>query len=92
LSTKDAKDMPKLITAEPRNCCPNWPCGWNWNRYRARAYSRAADNLALSPVPLDQLIADGRLKEIPGIGDALAAVITKIYETGRGCCRGTIPW
>ena len=53
------------------------------NPYRARAYARAADNLALSPVPLDQLIAEGRLKEIPGIGDALAAVITKIHETGQ---------
>ena len=53
------------------------------NPYRARAYSRAADNLALSPVSVDQLIAEGRLKEIPGIGDALAAVITKIYETGH---------
>jgi DNA polymerase (family 10) len=24
------------------------------NRYRARAYAKAADNLALSPLPLDQ--------------------------------------
>lgn len=53
------------------------------NPYRARAYARAAENLALSPLPLDQLIAEGRLKEIPGIGDALEAVIVKIYETGR---------
>lgn len=52
------------------------------NPYRARAYARAADNLALTPVPLGQLIAEGRLKEIPGIGDALEAVISKIYETG----------
>jgi DNA polymerase (family X) len=53
------------------------------NPYRARAYSRAADNLALSSVPVDQLIGEGRLKEIPGVGDALAAVITRIYETGH---------
>jgi DNA polymerase (family X) len=53
------------------------------NPYRARAYARAADNLTLSPLPLDQLIAEGRLKEIPGIGDALEAVIAKIYETGQ---------
>ena len=53
------------------------------NPYRARAYAKAADNLALSPLPLDQLIAQGRLKEIPGIGDALEAVIAKIHETGR---------
>jgi DNA polymerase (family X) len=53
------------------------------NPYRARAYAKAADNLTLSPLPLDQLVAQGRLKEIPGIGDALEAVITKIYETGQ---------
>jgi hypothetical protein len=48
----------------------------------ARAYARAADNLALSPLPFEQQIAQDRLKEIPGIGDALEAVIAKIYETG----------
>jgi DNA polymerase (family X) len=53
------------------------------NPYRARAYSRAADNLALSPLPLERLVADGRLTEIPGIGDALAGVITQLHETGQ---------
>jgi len=53
------------------------------NPYRSRAYSRAADNLALSTVPIDQLIQEHRLKEIPGVGDALAAVITKLHETGE---------
>jgi DNA polymerase (family X) len=52
------------------------------NPYRARAYNRAADNLTLSTIPIDQLIAEDRLKEIPGVGDALAAVITKLHETG----------
>jgi DNA polymerase (family X) len=53
------------------------------NHYRARAYARAAENLSLSPEPLDRLIKEGRLTEIPGIGDAIAAVITKLYETGQ---------
>ena len=53
------------------------------NPYRARAYTRAADNLAVSPVPLAQLISEGRLQDIPGVGEAIAAVITKLYETGR---------
>ena len=52
------------------------------NPYRARAYWRAADNLSLSTLSLDQLVAEGRLKEIPGVGDALAAVITQLHETG----------
>ena len=53
------------------------------NPYRSRAYSRAAENLALSTIPIDQLIKEGRLTEIPGVGGALAAVIAKIYETGE---------
>src|SRR4051812_48537032 len=53
------------------------------NLYRARAYTIAADNLVLSPLPLDQLIAQRRLTEIPGIGDAIAGVISNLYETGK---------
>jgi DNA polymerase (family X) len=53
------------------------------NPYRARAYARAAENLSLSPEPLDRLIKEGRLTEIPGIGDAIAAVITNLHQTGE---------
>ena len=53
------------------------------NPYRARAYNRAAENLALCTIPLDQLIKEERLTEIPGVGDALAAVITQLHETGH---------
>lgn len=52
------------------------------NTYRARAYNRAAENLALSTIPLNRRIKEERLTEIPGIGDALAAVITKLHDTG----------
>src|SRR4051794_7495348 len=52
------------------------------NPYRAKAYSRAADSLAALPIPLDRLIADGRLTEIPGIGEAIADIITKLHRTG----------
>jgi DNA polymerase (family X) len=52
------------------------------NPHRARAYNRAAENLALSTFPLDRLVKEERLKEIAGVGDALAAVITKLHETG----------
>ena len=53
------------------------------NPHRARAYRRAAENLALSTIPLDQLIAEGKLTEIPGIGNALAAVITELHQTRK---------
>ena len=53
------------------------------NPYRARAYRRAADNLGLTTVPLSQLIAEGQLEQIPGVGAALADVITKLHQTGK---------
>jgi DNA polymerase (family 10) len=52
------------------------------NPYRAKAYARAADSLAALVVPLEQIIETGRLKEIPGIGEAIADIITKMYRTG----------
>jgi DNA polymerase (family 10) len=52
------------------------------NPYRAKAYSRAADSLAALPVPLGQLIEEERLTEIPGIGEAIADIVTKLYRTG----------
>ncbi|MBV9561980.1 MAG: DNA polymerase/3'-5' exonuclease PolX [Bradyrhizobium sp.] len=52
------------------------------NPYRAKAYSRAADSLGALAVPLHSLVAEGRLREIPGVGDAIADIITKLHKTG----------
>lgn len=52
------------------------------NPYRAKAYARAADSLAALAVPLDVLIAEDRLKEIPGVGEAIADIITKLHKSG----------
>src|SRR3979409_1298286 len=52
------------------------------NPYRAKAYARAADSLAALVVPLGAIIAEGRLTEIPGIGDAIADIVTKLHRTG----------
>jgi DNA polymerase (family 10) len=43
------------------------------NPYRAKAYTRAAENLLALTEPLEDLVAQERLKEIPGVGDAIAA-------------------
>src|SRR6201995_205256 len=53
------------------------------NPYRAKAYIRAADNLALTTTPIEELVAEDRLTEIPGVGTALAAVIKDIFKTGQ---------
>src|SRR5947207_8566742 len=52
------------------------------NPYRARAYSRAADSLGALTEPLDRIIAEDRLKQIPGVGDAIADIITKLHANG----------
>jgi DNA polymerase (family 10) len=52
------------------------------NPYRAKAYTRAAENLLALTEPLEDLLAEGRLKEIPGVGDAIADIIAKLHKTG----------
>lgn len=52
------------------------------NPYRAKAYATAADTLAALSQPLDRVIAAGTLTELPGIGEAIADIVTKLYQTG----------
>src|SRR4051794_32658692 len=53
------------------------------NPYRAKAYTRAAENLMALAEPLEDVVAQDRLKEIPGVGDAIADIITKLHKTGQ---------
>ena len=52
------------------------------NYYRSRAYLRAAESLAALGEPLERLIDEGRLREVPGIGEAIADIVTKLHRTG----------
>jgi DNA polymerase (family X) len=52
------------------------------NPYRAKAYARAAESLGTLTVPLAQVIREGRLREIPGVGEAIADIITRLHRTG----------
>ena len=52
------------------------------NSYRSRAYSRAAENLSALTVPLEQMVKLKRLEEIPGVGAAIADIITTLHRTG----------
>ena len=51
--------------------------------FRARAYYSAARIISGLNVSLDTLIAENRLKEVKGIGQALSANITELVTTGR---------
>jgi DNA polymerase (family 10) len=53
------------------------------NPYKSRAYRNAARVLENSGLDVQELVRDGRLEEIPGIGSALAAKIRELVTTGR---------
>ncbi|MBV9579535.1 MAG: PHP domain-containing protein, partial [Chloroflexi bacterium] len=50
--------------------------------HRLRAYRRAARSLAATSEHLDALAAEGRLRELPGIGASMAALISEFLSTG----------
>jgi DNA polymerase (family 10) len=52
------------------------------NPFRAKAYARAADNLLALSLPLDRVIAEDRLREIPGIGIAIEDIVKRLHTTG----------
>src|SRR5262245_10182860 len=53
------------------------------NPFRCRAYSNAARIVEQLEVPLPDLVAAGKLGEVPGIGDTLREKITTLVTTGR---------
>ena len=53
------------------------------NPFRCRAYHTAAQALMNLPDELSELIADNRLKEVPGIGDTMYAKIVQLATTGQ---------
>ncbi len=52
------------------------------NPFRAKAYARAADNLHALTIPLKTVIAQDRLREIPGVGETIADIVKKLHSTG----------
>ncbi len=53
------------------------------NAFKIRAYQKAARTIENLPVEVSQLLAEGKLREIPGIGEALEKKITELVTTGR---------
>jgi DNA polymerase (family X) len=51
--------------------------------FKARAYLRGAEVLERLDADLGTLVDARRLTTLPGIGSALAAMITELYQTGR---------
>src|SRR5688572_25405807 len=53
------------------------------NPFRAHAYERAAQAIERLDGDLCDLVDEGRLTEISGIGNALAGTIEELYRTGH---------
>ena len=53
------------------------------NIFKIRAYQKAARAIEELPVEVEQLVAEDRLKEIPGVGEAITKKITELATTGK---------
>ena len=51
--------------------------------YTSRAYRRAAETIRETKAPIAELVADGRVQELRGIGSGIAARLRELVETGR---------
>jgi DNA polymerase (family 10) len=51
--------------------------------FRTRAFTRAADSLRLYPERVADVAREGRLREIPGVGEGIAAAIQEVVATGN---------
>ncbi|MFA5308397.1 MAG: hypothetical protein WC370_02790 [Dehalococcoidales bacterium] len=53
------------------------------NIFKIRAYEKVAASILELQEPVAKLAAEGRLKEIPGAGDAIVKKLTELVATGR---------
>ncbi len=53
------------------------------NPFKIRAYMNVVRSIKQLPVDVEQLVTEGRLKEIPGAGEAIIKKITELVTTGR---------
>jgi DNA polymerase (family 10) len=51
--------------------------------FKPRAYRRAAQAVESCPIPVEDLVAQGRLRELPGVGESIAQKIEEIVQTGK---------
>ena len=53
------------------------------NIFKIRAYEKAAKAIGELPVDVKQLLDKGKLREIPGVGEAINKKIIELVETGK---------
>lgn len=53
------------------------------NVFKIRAYQKVVRALEHLPVSAEQLVKEGKVREIPGVGEAIEAKITELVTTGK---------
>lgn len=53
------------------------------NIFKIRAYQKVARAIGELTVPVERLVADNRINEIPGAGEAITKKITELVTTGK---------
>ena len=53
----------------------------NW--FKIRAYRKVAEEIEKLTIDLSRLADEGKLREIPGVGEAIAKKITEMLSTGK---------
>ncbi|MCL0094284.1 DNA polymerase/3'-5' exonuclease PolX [Dehalococcoidales bacterium] len=53
------------------------------NPFKIRAYQKVVRSIEHLPVEVEQLVAEDKLREIPGVGEAIAKKITELVTTGH---------
>jgi len=53
------------------------------NVFKIRAYQKVARGIESLPVPVEQMVEENRLNEIPGAGEAIAKKLTELVNTGK---------
>ncbi len=53
------------------------------NKFKIRAYQKVARAIGELPMAVEQLVREGRLREIPGVGEAITKKITELVTSGR---------
>ena len=53
------------------------------NTFKSRAYQKTARSIESLAEDVDKLVAEGRLQEIPGVGEAISKKLTELVSTGR---------
>jgi DNA polymerase (family 10) len=53
------------------------------NPFKIRAYQKVVRSIEHLPMELEQLVREDRLKEVPGVGEAINKKITELVTTGK---------